>query len=74
MLLTMVDVVSCENPRCREFAQCMPRPREMRAYYCPICGSISFARVVDADLADSPERLAAYLRELNASEREPLPV
>ena len=74
MLLTMVDIVGCENPRCREFARSVPRPREMKAYYCPVCGNISFARVVDADLADSPERLGAYLRVLNASEREPLPV
>ena len=46
MLLTMVDIVSCENPRCREFARSMVRPREMKAYYCPVCGSFPHLAVI----------------------------
>lgn len=70
MLLTMVDVISCENPRCREFAQIVPLSPRIRSYYCPVCGGISYSRPVDAALADSPERFAAYLRDRVQSARE----
>ncbi len=62
MLITLVDVVSCENPDCREFARIVPEMRGARSYYCPVCGTVSLPRAVDADLADSPDRFEAYLR------------
>lgn len=72
MLLTLVEVVTCENPRCREFARSIPRPREMRSYYCPVCGGISYPRVVDTGLAESPEKLGAFLRRILDESREPV--
>lgn len=63
MLLTMIEVVSCENPRCREFARISPNPHRLRSYYCPVCGNVSTVRVVDINLAESPERYRAYLQE-----------
>lgn len=71
MLLTMVDVLCCENPGCREFARIVHVAPGIRSYYCPVCGGISRSRPVDAALADSPERFAAYLRECVDSMREP---
>lgn len=70
MLLTMVDVVSCENPECRDFARIASRPRGTRSYYCQVCGKISYARAVDASLAASPERYKAYLRGIICSTGE----
>lgn len=63
MLLTMVEVVSCENPRCRAFARVSPNPHRLRTYYCPICSKISASRVVDINVAESPERYKTYLLE-----------
>jgi len=63
MLLTMIEVVSCENPRCKEFARIAPNPHRLRSYYCPVCGKVSALRVVEINLAESPERFAAYLTE-----------
>ena len=73
MLLTMIDVVSCENPKCREFARIVPYAPEVRSYYCPVCGTISRARAVDATLVTSPARYEAYLREVISSDRELVP-
>lgn len=63
MLLTMVEVLCCDNPKCRDFAQVAPNPHRLRSYYCPICNKVSGIRVVDARLADSPELLKTYLLE-----------
>lgn len=63
MLLTMIEVVSCENPKCREFARISPNPHRLRSYYCPVCNKVSAARMVDINLAESPERFRAYLLE-----------
>lgn len=73
MLLTMVDVVSCENPQCREFARIVPRAPETRSYYCQVCGSISRARAVDTSLLASPARYEAHLREVISSDKELVP-
>jgi hypothetical protein len=63
MLLTMIEVVSCENLKCRDFALVMPNPHRLRSYYCPLCGKVSSVRVVDANLAESPQRFKAYVLE-----------
>lgn len=63
MLLTMVEVLCCDNPKCRDFGQVTPNPHRLRSYYCPICNRVSSIRVVDARLADSPELLKSYLLE-----------
>jgi hypothetical protein len=72
MLLTMIEVVSCENPRCKEFARIAPNPHRLRSYYCPVCGRVSTLRVVEIKVAESPERFAAYLTErIGAAEDNP---
>ena len=63
MLLTIIEVVSCENPKCRAFAQISPNPHRLGSYYCPVCSKVSALRVVDANLAESRERYKAYLLE-----------
>lgn len=63
MLLTIVEVVSCENPKCREFARISPNPHRLRSYYCPVCNKVSSLRVVDINLAESPQRYRDYLIE-----------
>jgi len=65
MLITLVDVISCENPQCREFARpVLSNTFGVRSYYCNVCGRVSYPRVVDAELAFSPEKYEAYLRKL----------
>jgi len=65
MLITLLDVVSCENPSCREFAKpVLHRSQAARSYYCQVCGGVSYPRAVDAELAASPEGYKAYLRTL----------
>lgn len=66
MLLTMVEVLCCNNTKCRDFAQVTPNPHRLRSYYCPICNRVSEVRVVDARLADSPELLKSYILEREA--------
>lgn len=66
MLLTMVEILCCDNPKCRDFAQVAPNPHRLRSYYCPICNRVSSVRVVDARLADSHELLKAYILEREA--------
>ena len=61
MLLTIIETVCCENPRCKEFARISPNPHRLRSYYCPTCGRVSSLRVVDINLAESPERFRAYV-------------
>lgn len=63
MLLTMIEVVSCENPKCREFARISPNPHRLRSYYCPVCSKVSSTRVVDINLAEAPQRYKTYLLE-----------
>ena len=63
MLLTMVEVVSCENPKCKAFARVSPNPHRLSTFYCPICSKVSAARVVDINVAPSSERYRAYLTE-----------
>lgn len=63
MLLTMVEIVCCENPKCREFARVASNPHRLSTYYCPVCSKVSNVRVVDINVADSPDRLQAYLLE-----------
>jgi len=70
MLITLLDVVSCENPRCREFARIDPSIRGAKSYYCPVCGNISVPRAVDMQLAASPQRYEAYLRKTLTSAGE----
>jgi len=64
MLVTMIDVISCENPECRDFARIIPGMHGLRSYYCPICGGVSYARPVDAVLATLPQRFKEYLRQV----------
>ncbi len=64
MLITLIDVISCENPSCREFAKpVLHRAHQVRSYYCQVCGKVSYPRAVDASLASSPDRFKAYLRK-----------
>ena len=70
MLLTMIDVVSCENPKCRDFAKIIPGTYGLRSYYCPLCATVSYARPVDAALATMPQRYLEYLRQLLTSPKE----
>lgn len=69
MLVTITDVISCENPGCREFARIIPGTHGLRSYYCPICGSVSYARPVDAALATDPQRFKEFLRQVVACPR-----
>lgn len=64
MLVTMIDVISCENPSCRDFARIVPGMHGLRSYYCPICGNVSYARAVDAALAANPQRFEQHLRQI----------
>lgn len=61
MLLTIVEVVCCENPKCRDFGRIAQNPHRLRSYYCPICSKISSVRVVDVNVAESVERFRDYL-------------
>jgi hypothetical protein len=63
MLLTMIEVVCCENTKCKEFGRIAPNPHRLKSYYCPVCGKVSAMRIVDANLADSPERFRDYVLE-----------
>lgn len=69
MLLTMVDVVGCGNPRCRDFGKVVPVAPGLRSYYCPVCGHVSNVKNVDAALAADTERYRAYLREEVSAKR-----
>ena len=71
MILTLVDIVSCENPQCRQFARIAHHTPDLRSYYCQICGTISRPRAVDASLVASAERYEAYLRKAVCSDKEP---
>lgn len=65
MLITLVDVISCENPTCREFAKpVFSGTHGVRSHYCHVCGRVSYPRAVDAELAASIERYEAYLRSI----------
>lgn len=66
MLLTMVDILCCDNPKCRDFAHVAANPHRLRSYYCPVCSKVSTIRVVDARMADSQDLLKAYLMERGA--------
>jgi hypothetical protein len=67
MLITLVDVISCENPLCREFAKpVFSNSHGVRSYYCHVCGKVSYPRAVDAGLAASPQQFEAYMRRLVA--------
>ena len=67
MLLTIVDVVSCENTQCSQFAVVVPHTPNSRSYYCEVCGKISHSRAVAASLVASPERYKAYLHKAISS-------
>ena len=69
MLVTLIDVVSCENPECREFARIVHNYAP-RTYYCPVCGDVSQPRTVDAGLASRPQDYEAYLHKIAASEHK----
>lgn len=64
MLVTITDVICCENPQCRDFARIIPGMHGLRSYYCPVCGNVSYARPVDAALATMPQRFEQYLRQV----------
>lgn len=64
MLVALIDVISCENPKCREFAKIIPGTRGVTSYYCPVCEKISYPRTVDAALADSPQVFKEYLLQI----------
>lgn len=66
MLVSIVEVLSCENPRCRKFGQIVEESRQSRFYYCPICGTVSKPRSVSAAIASSTERYRQHLREVVA--------
>ena len=68
MLLTIVDVVSCENTQCRQFALIVPHAPDLRSYYCQVCGEITHLRGVDASLVASPDRYTAYLLKAISSD------
>jgi len=76
MLLTIVDSICCENPRCKEFARVVPVCRGVRSYYCPVCGGVSYARPVDASLANEHDRFKEYLLQVIQRERseDPRPI
>jgi hypothetical protein len=61
MLIAIVEAVSCETPRCSEFAKPVDLPRAVRSYYCQTCGSINRFRGVDANTLASPERYRQFL-------------
>ena len=63
MLITIVDVVSCENPKCSQFAKQVDLPRELRTYYCQTCGSVNQIRGIDAGIAFSTEKYAKFLKQ-----------
>lgn len=63
MLLTIIEVVSCENPKCKDFGRISPNPHRLRSYYCPVCSKVSSVRVVDVNVAESIERYKNYLLE-----------
>ncbi|MEN6355823.1 MAG: hypothetical protein ABFD83_01925 [Armatimonadota bacterium] len=67
MLVALIDVIGCENPKCRDFAKIVPGTRGVTSYYCPVCCKISYPRTVDAALADSPERYKEYLQRTLSS-------
>lgn len=74
MLFTMVDVISCENPECREFARIMPTAREVRFHYCPVCCTVSRSRPVDSKLAESESDYKAYLLRAISQEKDASPM
>ena len=63
MLFTIIEVVSCENPRCKDFARIAPNPHRLKSYYCPVCSKVSSVRVVDVKVAESIELYKSYLLE-----------
>lgn len=71
MLLTLVDVISCENLKCRDFGKVISHSRGLKSYYCPVCGTVSRARMADADLANDLEGYRAYLRRTLICTEEP---
>lgn len=72
MLLTIIEVASCENPKCRDFARIAQNPHKLRSYYCPVCSKISAVRVVDVNVAESPERYRAFLMQRVDTADEPV--
>jgi hypothetical protein len=71
MLINLVEAVSCENPRCAEFAKTVNLPRPLRQYFCPTCSKVSPVRGVDAQLLGSRDGYARFLRRF--AELEGLP-
>lgn len=69
MLITLLDVVSCENPDCREFGR-IAQGFAARTYYCPVCGSVSHARTVDAAVTADPEIYRDYLAKTIRADRQ----
>lgn len=69
MLITLIDVVSCENPKCREFAKIVSDTYGLRSHYCSVCGSVSAPRAVDAALARDPQQYEVYIRSKITSAR-----
>lgn len=72
MLITLLDVVSCENPECREFGRIAHR-FAAKTYYCPVCGSVSHARTVDAAVTADPEAYREYLSRTIRADRQGSP-
>jgi hypothetical protein len=69
MLVTIVEVVSCENPRCSEFAKIVDVPRGTRTYYCQTCGCVTQPRCVEVGIAGSEERYSQFLlKELKSTQ------
>ena len=69
MLITFIDVISCENPQCRDFAKIASGARGVKSYYCPICSRVSSVRTVPSNVAEPPERYEQYLRRVIAPEK-----
>ena len=73
MLITLLEVLSCENPECKEFGRIVTGPSGVRSYYCQICGKTSPARAVYVGLAAAPERYRSYLRRVVCSAEDMTP-
>ena len=65
MLISLIEVVTCENPNCSEFATMVELPRGARTYYCQTCGKVSRVRGVDARVLASPEKFKEFLLSLH---------
>ena len=62
MLINIIEVASCENPNCTEFARLALLPRNVRSYYCPTCHGVNPVRGVDSKILETRSTYAEYLK------------